>query len=348
MRLAILWHHAEPGTHRVAWATQPQRAAVGQADVAAIADDRRRRWRAASRCGPRPPVPRDRGSRRAAPRNSRRGPPCRIAGARPAVRPALLHCVRGRRSLGGGGSRHRRCARPGSVAGDTLAGSAWAGALPVISARIASRGMSATAPCPTTRPSRSTVTRSARPAISSMRWLMYSTAMPAIAQAPTCANSALDFRRGQRGGGLVEHEHAAVARQCRGDLDQLPLPDAERADRRARIQCLETDQRQRRVARACSDARSTSPNRRGSRARNRFSATLSVSIRLSSCSTTCTPASSAARRDAGRVRLPRQRHRAAVRLSSGRRRCAPASTCRRRWRPSARAPRRRGSRDRCR
>ena len=67
----------------------------------------------------------------------------------------------------------------------------------------------------------------------------------AIAQAPHVREQPLDFRCRQCGGGLVEHEHAAVARQCRRDLDQLPLPDAERRNGRARIQCLEAHQRQR-------------------------------------------------------------------------------------------------------
>ena len=68
----------------------------------------------------------------------------------------------------------------------------------------------------------------------------------AIAQSAHVREQPIDFRCRQRGSGFVEHEHATVARQRRRDLDELPLPDAERHDRRARIQSLESHQRQRR------------------------------------------------------------------------------------------------------
>ena len=147
MGLAILGHHADSGTHRVAWSTQPQRAPVGQADVAAIgtigAEDGAQRLGAARAHQPgqtedlaAPHLETHIANGGAAsqvldPQRDRR---CCTAslGAEAWAEAALT----GRQLRSSRWRRRTQCAT----------GSDWASALPVISAMIAARGMSATAP----------------------------------------------------------------------------------------------------------------------------------------------------------------------------------------------------------
>jgi len=49
-----------------------------------------------------------------------------------------------------------------------------------------------------------------------------------------------DLGVGECGGRLVEDQDLAATRQPRGDLDHLPLPDAERADGRRGVESAET------------------------------------------------------------------------------------------------------------
>ena len=80
--------------------------------------------------------------------------------------------------------------------------------------------------------------------------------------------------RGERGGRLVEHQHARVLRERAHDLDDLLQPDAELADRLGHVDLVaEAEALEQRARLASSFASSTRPKRRGSRPSRRFSAT---------------------------------------------------------------------------
>ncbi len=97
---------------------------------------------------------------------------------------------------------------------------------------------------------------------------------PALAQLADQLQQRVRLVAGQRGRRLVEHDHAGVARQHLGHLDQLPGGRRERVDLRARVDVLAA---RRGPAAPCARSRSapprTSPWRDGSRPIRRFSCT---------------------------------------------------------------------------
>src|SRR5689334_20959102 len=79
-------------------------------------------------------------------------------------------------------------------------------------------------------------------------------------QALEDSESAFNIRVGQRRGWLVENEHSRIARQEARDLDQLTLPDGQRADRAIEVP-ISKPERGQRFLRARAQARPTMQKR---------------------------------------------------------------------------------------
>ena len=206
-----------------------------------------------------------------------------------------------------------------------------------IACRAASRS-------PTTRPSRSTVTRSASRRISSMPVADVedrdARGAQAGARARTAASTSGSVSAAVGSSRISTRQArasaAAISTSCRWPTPSAPAGRSGIERRRGRPRRAPTS-----PARAAA-ARSTSPNRRGRRPRNRFSATLSVGIRFELLQHDLHARVARPRvATRGAIRLAGQRHRAAVGRDQAAHDLRRASTCRRRWRPSARAPRRR-------
>ena len=179
----------------------------------------------------------------------------RSTDTRPSMRLGQLACGRRRRGRRGRGSRpgaaRGRCPG-GRAAVATPSSSSAASRAAVIGRRLsrrsARRGRSSAARGPwrrgppsagsaqALRPSRRTVTASQISSTSSSLWLTKTMRDALVAQLAQEAEQRLGLVRRQRGGGLVEQQHARAQRQRLGDLDELHLGDAEPRDRRARVE----------------------------------------------------------------------------------------------------------------
>ena len=114
---------------------------------------------------------------------------------------------------------------------------------------------------PTTRPSRSTVMRSAEAADLLDPVADVEDRRARRGEAAQVRERLRDLGVGERRGRLVEDQHAAGMGERRGHLDELLLADAERAGRQVRIEGLEADRPQRRRAPARAAPRSRRPRR---------------------------------------------------------------------------------------
>ena len=192
------------------------------------------------RCRTRPRRPRSRRpGRRGRPRAARASPGCRRRTARRRAAPAGRP---GRRSVG-------RCDPEGRPSDH------HAGQLPLVG--VARRA------CPTSRPRRSTVTRSEIARTSASLWLMNTTASPS-ATSRAASRTGLDLLGHEHRGRLVEDQDPAVAGERLEDLDPLLLPDRQVAHARVGLDADPEALRRPRARRRRAPARSSrSPRRRG-------------------------------------------------------------------------------------
>ena len=163
----------------------------------------------------------------------------------------------------------------------------------------------------------------------------------AVAQHAQRVEQQLGALLAERGGRLVEDQHARLGEQRPGDLDQLALGERQLLEPRAQRD-VEPESAQHRPARPPSRARETNGPRRSSRIMNRFARTSRSGEQVELLRDDRDAAAAPPRRWSRSGRLAVERSVARVRLERARRRSSRASTCRRRSPPAARAPSRRG------
>ena len=156
------------------------------------------------------------------------------------------------------------------------------------------------APASTTRPPRSTVTRSAMARTSPSLWVTITTPRPLLAQLATTREQRLDLLRREHAGRLVEDDEPGAGHQHLQDLDALAL-----ADRQVPDQCAGVDRQPvaRRWPPRCVGREPAQLERRTGRgsASAMFSATVSAGTRRRSWNTMPMPS---ARASAGCRRRP--------------------------------------------